>query len=147
MAPQTCCRPILRRLYCFDCSTILGMRAPTKMERPPESTMYSKQRNRYLSACLWVRLIYGCKVDWAQNFNCLADVIADLILLIAPLKLLQSLQDKQLRLRLMVIFSTCIVTTVVSLVHAVYILNHGGKKVVIVALVEVNKPFFEVWDC
>lgn len=44
-------------------------------------------------------------------------------------------------LRLMVIFSTCIVTTIVSLVHAVYILNYGGKKVVIVALVEVNKAF------
>ncbi|KAF9465586.1 hypothetical protein BDZ94DRAFT_1306937 [Collybia nuda] len=65
-----------------------------------------------------------------------SDVIADSILLVVPLKLLQGVQDRQLRLRLMVIFSTCIVTTVVSLVHAVYILNHGGKKVIISALVE-----------
>ncbi|KAF9465587.1 hypothetical protein BDZ94DRAFT_1253482 [Collybia nuda] len=65
-----------------------------------------------------------------------SDVIADSILLVVPLKLLQSIQDMRLRLRLMVIFSTCIVTTVVSLVHAVLILKRGGKKVIIAALVE-----------
>ncbi|KAF8888061.1 hypothetical protein BD779DRAFT_1470436 [Infundibulicybe gibba] len=59
-----------------------------------------------------------------------------LILIIAPLKLLKGLEDKGLRHRLMVIFSTCIVTTIVSLVHAVYILKLGGTKVVIAALVE-----------
>jgi hypothetical protein len=75
----------------------------------------------------------------------LADIIADLILIIAPLQLLQGLQDKQLRRRLMLIFSTCIVTTIVSLVHAAYILKLGGPKVVVAALVEVTRtPLFKV---
>ncbi|KAG7443920.1 uncharacterized protein BT62DRAFT_988070 [Guyanagaster necrorhizus] len=65
-----------------------------------------------------------------------SDVIADLILILAPLKLLAGLEDKCLRLRLMVIFSTCIVTTIVSLVHAAYILTFGEAKVVISAIVE-----------
>ncbi|KAK0215084.1 hypothetical protein IW262DRAFT_1404952 [Armillaria fumosa] len=65
-----------------------------------------------------------------------SDVIADLILILAPLKLLAGLEDKGLRHRLMVIFSTCIVTTIVSLVHAAYILTHGETKVVISAIVE-----------
>ncbi|TFK34020.1 hypothetical protein BDQ12DRAFT_690247 [Crucibulum laeve] len=65
-----------------------------------------------------------------------SDIIADLILIVAPLKLLAGLEDKGLRRRLMVIFSTCIVTTIVSLVHAAYILTLGGPKVVVAALVE-----------
>jgi hypothetical protein len=56
----------------------------------------------------------------------------------APLKLLSNLDDKGLQRRLMVIFSTCIVTTIVSLVHAAYIIMDGGTKVVIAALVEVD---------
>lgn len=67
-----------------------------------------------------------------------ADVIADSLLLAAPLRLLQSLEDKSLRRRLIFIFSTCIVTTIVSLIHAVYIFKHGGPKVLIAAFVEVN---------
>lgn len=67
-----------------------------------------------------------------------ADIIADSILLAAPLELLQSLRDKRLRRRLIFIFSTCIVTTIVSLIHAVYIFKHEGPKVLIVAFVEVN---------
>ncbi|KIJ55668.1 hypothetical protein M422DRAFT_139424, partial [Sphaerobolus stellatus SS14] len=65
-----------------------------------------------------------------------SDLIADLILILTPLKILSELRNKQLRLRLMSIFSTCIVTTMVSLIHAIYILNSGGIKVVIAALVE-----------
>ncbi|PBK60606.1 hypothetical protein ARMSODRAFT_944675 [Armillaria solidipes] len=65
-----------------------------------------------------------------------SDVIADLILILAPLKLLSGLEDKGLRHRLMVIFSTCVVTTIVSLVHAAYILTLGETKVVISAIVE-----------
>ncbi|KAK0202323.1 hypothetical protein DFS33DRAFT_1384673 [Desarmillaria ectypa] len=65
-----------------------------------------------------------------------SDVIADLILIIAPLKLLAGIEDKGLRHRLMVIFSTCIVTTIVSLVHAAYILTRVPTKVVISAIVE-----------
>jgi len=69
-------------------------------------------------------------------FQLVSDVIADSLLLAAPLKLLQGLEDKPLRRRLIFIFSTCIVTTIVSLVHAVYIFKHGGPKVLIAAFVE-----------
>nr|GAT51399.1 predicted protein [Mycena chlorophos] len=69
-------------------------------------------------------------------FQLVSDVLADAILLIAPLPLFRHLSDKALRRKLTIIFSTCIVTTIVSLVHAVLILKNGGTKVVIAALVE-----------
>ena len=47
------------------------------------------------------------------------------------------LQDRWLRHRLTMIFSTSIITSIVTIVHAIYILNRGGPKIVIVALVEV----------
>lgn len=65
-----------------------------------------------------------------------SDIIADLILILAPVKLFSELGDRKLRVRLVMIFSTCIVTTIVSLVHATYILTLGGPKVLIAALVE-----------
>jgi len=64
------------------------------------------------------------------------DILADLFLLLSPLRVLVYLQDKGLRRKLMIIFSTCLVTTVVSLVHAAFILTTGGIKVIISALVE-----------
>ncbi|KAJ6568354.1 hypothetical protein DFH09DRAFT_1313806 [Mycena vulgaris] len=66
------------------------------------------------------------------------DVVADTILLFAPVPLFKNLADKVLRRKLTLIFSTCVVTTVVSLVHAVFILRNGGIKVVISAMVEDN---------
>ncbi|KAA1467296.1 hypothetical protein DENSPDRAFT_832309 [Dentipellis sp. KUC8613] len=65
-----------------------------------------------------------------------SDVIADLLLIILPLRLIHGIKDRVLRRRLIVIFSTSIVTTIVSLVHAVYIILGGGIKVIISALVE-----------
>ncbi|KAJ6485589.1 hypothetical protein C8R45DRAFT_276752 [Mycena sanguinolenta] len=64
------------------------------------------------------------------------DIMADTILLLAPVPLFRSLSDKGLRRKLTLIFSTCVVTTIVSLVHAAFILRNGGIKVVISALVE-----------
>ncbi|KAG7086353.1 hypothetical protein E1B28_002314 [Marasmius oreades] len=64
------------------------------------------------------------------------DILADMFLLFAPLRVFLHLQDKALRRKLIVIFSTCIVTTIVSLVHAAYILTTGGIRVIISALVE-----------
>jgi len=66
-----------------------------------------------------------------------ADTIADTILIVAPLRLLSGLLDKTLRRRLMIIFSTCVVTTIVSLVHAAYIIKNGGPKILVAAVVEV----------
>jgi len=65
-----------------------------------------------------------------------SDILADMVLIIAPLKLFSELGDRRLRVRLFAIFSTCVVTTIVSLVHAAYILTLGGPKVLIAALVE-----------
>jgi putative effector of murein hydrolase LrgA (UPF0299 family) len=64
------------------------------------------------------------------------DILADMFLLFAPLRVFMHLSDKALRRKLIIIFSTCIITTIVSLVHAAYILSVGGIKVIISALVE-----------
>ncbi|KAJ8096310.1 hypothetical protein PM082_011466 [Marasmius tenuissimus] len=66
----------------------------------------------------------------------ITDILADSFLLFAPLRVLTHLTDKTLRRRLIIIFSTCLVTTIVSLVDAVYIITTGGIPVVISALVE-----------
>ena len=70
------------------------------------------------------------------KFNA-ADVVADSILLFFPLKIFQTLTDRALRRRLMIIFSTCIATTIVSLVHAAYIIASENIQILISAEVEV----------
>ncbi|THH14223.1 hypothetical protein EW146_g6084 [Bondarzewia mesenterica] len=65
-----------------------------------------------------------------------SDVFSDLLLIILPLRLIHGIKDRGLRRRLIIIFSTSIVTTIVSLVHAAYIIADGGIKVIISALVE-----------
>ena len=67
-----------------------------------------------------------------------ADIVSDSVLLLSPAFLFRTIRDPWLRHRLIAIFSTCIVTTVISLVHASYILTAGGTRVVIAALVEVQ---------
>lgn len=64
------------------------------------------------------------------------DVISDAILVVVPLRLIQTLSDKKLRRRLAVIFSTCLITTTVSLVHAAFIFTHEEHQEVIAAIVE-----------
>ncbi|KAJ7493361.1 hypothetical protein B0H11DRAFT_959951 [Mycena galericulata] len=71
-------------------------------------------------------------------FQLISDVLSDTIIIVAPLQLLWHLEDKALRRRLCFIFSTCIVTTIVSLVHAALILTGGGPKVLVAAVVEVG---------
>ncbi|RDB24735.1 hypothetical protein Hypma_007658 [Hypsizygus marmoreus] len=66
------------------------------------------------------------------------DVLADAILITAPLRLLRNLSDRKLRRRLTVIFSTCLITTVVSIVHAAFIFLRAGPQEVIAAIVEDN---------
>ncbi|KAI0293513.1 hypothetical protein B0F90DRAFT_1762518, partial [Multifurca ochricompacta] len=65
-----------------------------------------------------------------------SDVIADLSLILLPLRLIRGITDKRLRWRLVFIFSTSIVTTIVSLAHAAYIITEGGIPVIVSALVE-----------
>jgi hypothetical protein len=84
-----------------------------------------------------------------------ADILADLSLILLPIRLIRGIKDKRLMWRLIFIFSTSseyllppkptkpkrktffsVVTTIVSLVHAAYIISRGGIPVIISALVE-----------
>jgi hypothetical protein len=95
-----------------------------------------------------------------------ADILSDLALILLPIRLVRGIRDKRLRWRLFFIFSTSsmslsplyfsrdesalrlpvltsclfnaltVVTTIVSLVHAAYIIDTGGTRVLIAALVE-----------
>ncbi|KAI0053205.1 hypothetical protein FA95DRAFT_1552700 [Auriscalpium vulgare] len=78
-----------------------------------------------------------CRLD-KQVAICqlVSDVIADFLLIMLPLRLIHGVKDKRLRRRVIFIFSTSLATSVVSLVHAAYILTSGGKNVLISALVE-----------
>ena len=68
-----------------------------------------------------------------------ADVFADFVLLTFSLRLFLVIQDRALRFRLSCLFSTCVITTAISLVNSSIILTADGLKVVIVAIVEVRK--------
>ncbi|KAF8957146.1 hypothetical protein BDZ97DRAFT_122813 [Flammula alnicola] len=65
-----------------------------------------------------------------------ADVFADLTLLISSLQMFRVIQDNSLRHRLKFIFSTCTATTIVSIVHVSFILKSKETKMLIAALVE-----------
>ncbi|KAJ7818059.1 hypothetical protein B0H14DRAFT_2840670 [Mycena olivaceomarginata] len=69
-------------------------------------------------------------------FQLITDIIADSILLFTPLALFRDLINRALRRRVTLIFSTCVGTTVVSLVHAVLMIRGGHRKVLIAGLVE-----------
>jgi hypothetical protein len=66
----------------------------------------------------------------------ITDVLADLSLILLPIRLIRGIKDRRLRWRLLFIFSTSIATTIVSLVHAALIISRGGIPGVISALVE-----------
>ncbi|KAJ7676862.1 hypothetical protein DFH06DRAFT_1034242 [Mycena polygramma] len=65
-----------------------------------------------------------------------ADLISDSILLFAPWPLFRSLGSKSLRRKLTLIFSTCVGTTILSFVHAVFILRDNDAMISISGLVE-----------
>ncbi|KAF9257934.1 hypothetical protein L218DRAFT_771328 [Marasmius fiardii PR-910] len=69
-------------------------------------------------------------------FQIVTDVLSDIILVFVPIKLIANLSDRKLRRRLMVIFSTCLITTAVSLVHAAFILVGAGPQEVMAAITE-----------
>ncbi|KAJ8693066.1 hypothetical protein PTI98_010314 [Pleurotus ostreatus] len=69
----------------------------------------------------------------------ITDVFADLSLIAIPTKLLWNLRvSRSQRIRLLLTFSTSIITTIVSLVHAFYVLRVGGLEELIAAIVEVT---------
>ncbi|KAF9038691.1 hypothetical protein BJ165DRAFT_408193 [Panaeolus papilionaceus] len=72
-------------------------------------------------------------------FEILGDAFADLSLVGISLNLFTIIQERALRYRLMCIFSTCIGTTVVSLIHGLYILRSGvNLEVLVIAIVEAT---------
>ncbi|KAF8066919.1 hypothetical protein FPV67DRAFT_1215799 [Lyophyllum atratum] len=68
----------------------------------------------------------------------ISDIYADSVLIAAPLRLLWNLEvSRAQKNRLLLVFSSSIVTTIASLVHAYYVLRVGGLDEVFVAIVEL----------
>ena len=65
-------------------------------------------------------------------------MIADLFLLATSLHLFLVIQDRTLRFRLSCLFSTCVITTIVSVINCAFILISVGVKVTIIGVVEVT---------
>ncbi|KAF9446197.1 hypothetical protein P691DRAFT_784169 [Macrolepiota fuliginosa MF-IS2] len=65
-----------------------------------------------------------------------ADIISDGTLLFVPIRLFMIIQEKELRYRLIVIFGTCIITTIVSFVHTAFLFEVKETPIIITAVVE-----------
>lgn len=70
-----------------------------------------------------------------------ADIVSDGVLLYVPTRLLMILSDRNLRTRLILIFSTCIITSLVGLAHATEIFRAGYASRVYTAIIEVHISF------
>jgi len=67
------------------------------------------------------------------------DIISDVLLIFVPVRLLARTNlERGLKIRLLIIFSAAMLTTVVSLVHAAYLLEVRGIDAIVSALVEVS---------
>lgn len=68
-----------------------------------------------------------------------ADVLSDTILILAPFRLVYRVRlSRAQKIRVLAIFSTSAITTIVSLTHAYYVITDGGLKEAVAAM-------FEVW--
>ncbi|KAI6156755.1 hypothetical protein BKA82DRAFT_166109, partial [Pisolithus tinctorius] len=69
----------------------------------------------------------------------ITDVLGDMILILAPFRLIYKIRlTKAQKIRLLSVFSTSAITTIVSLIHAYYVLTDGGLKEVLAAIVEFS---------
>ncbi|KAG1785744.1 uncharacterized protein HD556DRAFT_1249330 [Suillus plorans] len=69
----------------------------------------------------------------------ITDVFGDTVLILAPFRLIYKVRlTKAQKIRILAIFSTSITTTVVSLVHAYYILSDEGLNEAMAAMVETS---------
>ncbi|KAF5362114.1 hypothetical protein D9756_002137 [Leucocoprinus leucothites] len=66
----------------------------------------------------------------------ITDVISDSILVFHSIKQFMDISDKKLRLRLILIFGSCIMTTAVSACHAMYLLRSESHAILISAFIE-----------
>ncbi|KAJ6473809.1 hypothetical protein C8R45DRAFT_1103490 [Mycena sanguinolenta] len=81
-------------------------------------------------------LLLVAQLFWVAIFQLIADVTSDAILLFAPWPLFRSLVDKSLGRKLTIIFSVCLVTTIVSLVHAGFIFTDEDSGIPFSGVVE-----------
>ncbi|KAG2356952.1 hypothetical protein BDR07DRAFT_1421775 [Suillus spraguei] len=69
----------------------------------------------------------------------ITDVFGDTIIILAPFRLIYNVKlTKARKIRILAIFSTSAITTIVSLVHAYYVLSDGGLKETMAAMVETS---------
>ncbi|KAI6004534.1 hypothetical protein F5J12DRAFT_722180, partial [Pisolithus orientalis] len=89
---------------------------------------------------LGAEILWTCEAENGPSYLlCPADVLSDTILILAPFRLIYNVKlTKAQKIRLLSMFSTSAVTTVVSLSHAYYALNDGGLKAIMAATVEVS---------
>lgn len=72
-------------------------------------------------------------------FELSTDFVADLILLVLPIRLLMSVSTPFAQRKMLVaVFSASILTTLTSVVHAYYLVQHAGLVEALTANVEVN---------
>ncbi|KAG1789193.1 uncharacterized protein HD556DRAFT_826043 [Suillus plorans] len=73
------------------------------------------------------------------------DVLADVVLIIAPFSLIYKVRlSRSQKVRILAVFSTSAVTTIVSLTHAYYILSGGGLREVMAGIVECSMSLIVV---
>jgi hypothetical protein len=69
----------------------------------------------------------------------ITDVFGDTILILAPFRLIYKVRlTKAQKIRILAIFSTSAITTIVSLAHSYYVLTDGGLKEAVAAMVEIS---------
>ncbi|KAG2095711.1 uncharacterized protein F5147DRAFT_717943 [Suillus discolor] len=75
----------------------------------------------------------------------ITDVLADVILIVAPFSLIYKVRlSRSQKVRILAVFSTSAVTTIVSLTHAYYILSGGGLREVMAGIVECSMSLIVV---
>ncbi|KAF5363412.1 hypothetical protein D9756_001078 [Leucocoprinus leucothites] len=80
-----------------------------------------------------------CVLDDASAIcQLIADILSDGVLLFVPTRLLMILSDKNLRMRLILIFSTCVITSGVGIGHAIEIFRSFHNSRVYTAIIENN---------
>ena len=76
-------------------------------------------------------MVHLCRVS--------GDVLSDTFIIVAPIRLVYRVSlSRSQKIRLVAIFSTTIVTTIVSLNHAAFVITVGGLKEILAAIVQVR---------
>lgn len=114
---------------------MVGVRETAWMEGKP----YPAMRPRF-GCCHRPTNQYSAFISPGQKANLLkADVISDLLLVAAPMRLLWRVQlQRGLKLRLRAVFATTLIGTAVSLYHAYCVLRFSGIPEFLAATLQVQ---------